>query len=442
MSRPLGVASNVPAAAKAHSKRMLRTQVDAVGSALSAWRQVSPDFISESWLQQIPGLLPKMSSLQVEAATNGAFYGAEVLGEMGNWAPPTGFVDVESFAGFAADGRDLDGLLYSPATHAKKRIGAGVGVSDAMEAGGKRLEMIVRTLVNDAGRQSAGVMVVARPGTGYVRMVAPPSCPDCMILAGRFYRWNAGFLRHPDCDCVHVPARVNSTEGALAEGYIDDPYKLFERLSTEDQDLMFGAANAQAIREGADIFQVVNTKRGLTKTGLFTTAGTTRRGYAGGLLKPGQRRATPELIYQWADGSKTEARRLLVEHGYILPGGQNPLGSLRGQREGFGALGRGGTRKAASEAVLQARLTGVRDVSTRYTMTAAERRLYDAERAFSVVLEGRNPWASPGFGNMPDPKGLGLNRVGGSDTPLTPKIAGAVEAHYMKMLASRGEAWR
>lgn len=429
----------LPAAARAESEALLKVQTRTAKQLVPLWRRVSPNAISETWTQQLPLVEAVVTAGQVEAASVAANHQAAMLGQSGFWTAPKGFVDVDALGGFAADGRGLEGLLYSPATHTKKLIGGGRGVTESLQAGGERLLLITKTLLSDAARQASSIMVTARPGVGYVRMTSPPSCPDCMILAGRFYRWNSGFLRHPGCDCVHVPAHSKSTAGARAEGLVDDPYEIFKSLSTEQQNEMFGKANAAAIRDGADIFQVVNSKRGLSKTGLFTTAGTTKSGYAHGLLQPGQRRATPELIYQWAGGSRDKATELLKQHGYILPGGQNPLGVLRGQREGFGALGAGGARKAASQAVMEARLTGVRDPNVRYTMTAAERRLYDAERAWNMVLEGRNPYASPGFGNIPDPHGLRVNTIGGGGMKLTPQIAAQVEAHYMKMLTKKGE---
>src|SRR5699024_1408125 len=132
----------------------------------------------------------------------------------------------------------------------------------------------------------------------------------------------------------------------------------------------------------------INARRGMTPNGTFTTEGTSRRGNASRLLKPRQRRMTPESIYAQA-GSRQEAMDLLRHHGYILPEGQVAGGSLRGwDYEGFGQLGRGGTRRAASQAVLDARATGVRDPNNRYTMTAAERRLYDAKRRYEVALSG------------------------------------------------------
>ena len=83
-------------------------------------------------------------------------------------------------------------------------------------------------------------------------------------------------------------------------------------------------------------------------------------------------------------------------------------------------------------------MTGVRDGS-RYTMTEAERRLYDAETRYRMVLEGRNPFASPGFGSTPDPFGSRLNTIGTGGAPLTPQIAAAVEKDYRRWLASGGQ---
>src|SRR5699024_1153215 len=206
---------------------------------------------------------------------------------------------------------------------------------------------------------------------------------------------------------VHVASTVRSTEAAASEGLIEDPYEYFRSLDEAEQDRIFTKPGAQAIRDGADISQVVNARRGMTPNGNFTVEGTTRRGYAGSLLKRGQRRMTPESIYPQANGSRERAIELLKEHGYILPEGQVAGGALRGQREGFGALGRGGTRKAASQAVLEARRTGIRDPRNRYTMTEAERRVYDAQRRYEIALSGRSPYTSPGFGQTPDPYGLG-----------------------------------
>lgn len=241
-----------------------------------------------------------------------------------------------------------------------------------------------------------------------MRMLNPPSCSRCSILAGRFYRWNTGFHRHPRCDCVHV--QTNAVTAAETEGLVHDPYEYFKSLSPEDQDKNYTKAGAQAIRDGGDIFQVVNSRRGMKPGGLTTTEGTTRRGNFGRGNGP---RLTPEAIY--GKGlSREQTLAELERFGYILPGGQNPTGVLRGGSEGFGQMGRGGTRVGARNAVLEARITGVRDPRVRATMTAAERRVFDAQTNWDAVRAGRNP-----FSNAKNAK-------------VTPEVAARVEREYRK----------
>lgn len=429
----------VPDAAVLHYQDMQRLQVLAVAAARRSWARVDPRFLSESWSRALVDLAPVISAAQVRAAASGAEYGAESLAAQGSYVAPAAFVNPSAFGGYAADGRSLVGALYSPITDVKSWIGGGYSPAKALSMGRSNVDTLVRTTVADAGRQAASVDVAARKGVGYVRMLNPPSCPRCVVLAGKFFRWNTGFLRHPRCDCVHVMSTAGSTQGALDEGLISNPYDYFKGLPKAEQDSLWGSSNAQAIRDGGDIFQVTNARRGAH--GLMTTEGTTRGGAFGksaeAQLTRG-RRMTPDTIYRLNGTNRAAALKDLERYGYILPGGQNPLGSIVGQREGFGALGRGGTRKAASQAVLDARAAGVRDGS-RYTMTESERRLYDAKSRWEMVQQGRNPYSSPGFGNTPDPFGRRLNKVGAGSAPLTPAIAAQVEKDYRRWLATGGQ---
>lgn len=426
---------------------MQRLQVLAVAAGRRAWRGVDVNHISESWADALGDLSPVVTGAQFNAALHGSTYSAMTLAQQGVYVPPVEFTDPHAFPGYASDGRGLSGLLYSPATSAKSAIAAGAEPVAALKSGRAALDRILSTVVSDAGRQAAGADVVQRTGVGYVRMLNPPSCSRCVILAGRFYRWNAGFQRHPGCDCVHVASAAGSKQGARDEGLIDDPYEYFKSLDEAEQDRIFTKAGAQAIRDGADISQVVNARRGMTANGNFTVEGTSRRGHAAQGLKRGQRRMTPESIYEDAArfGGRTEGERRqyalerLREHGYIVPEGQVPGGSLRGQREGFGAMGRGGTRKAASQAVLDYRETGVRDPRSRYTMTDAERQLFDAQRRYERALTGVSPYTSPGFGQTPDPYGLGLNRVGAGSRPVTAVELATAERDYRWQLAAWGQ---
>ena len=222
------------------------------------------------------------------------------------------------------------------------------------------------------------------------------------------------------------------------EGLIADPYEYFASLSVEDQVRIFGKSEARAIRDGADIFQVTNAKRGMTKVGSrpasrarTTSEGTTVRGNFGRTTGRGTR-LTVDEIYRTA-GTRSRAMRMLEENGYVLPGGQDPAGSLVGQREGFGALGRGGTRRAATEAVLEARRTGIRDPNNRYTMTEAERRRHDADRDWQMVRAGINPYQAGASQRWEALKqGRPAPRGGSVPRPLTDRDRARAEAAYRR----------
>lgn len=408
---------SVPAAVVSQYKASQRLQSQAALAARRAWGQVQSGSISESWeaILRASGLIAAVSAGQLANATAGASYSADALAQQGLYEPPDAFVNPTGFAGIAADGRTLEGLLYSTAPYVKTLIGGGMGVATAMGAGAKHVQMLSKTTVADAGRGAAGVDIASRRGVGYVRMLNPPSCSRCSVLAGKFYRWNAGFRRHPGCDCVHVASTDKAVSGGKSEGLVHDPYEYFNGLPEAEQNKLYTKDGAQAIRDGGDLFQVVNSRRGMKPGGLVTTEGTSRRGNFG---RKG--RLTPEGIYA-QNLSRADTLKLLESNGYILPGGQDPLGSIRGQRDGFGALGRGGARVGAREAVLEARRTGERKPNDRYNMTEAERRLFDAQLRWDAVLEGRNPYSSK--------------------KPLTPEIAAKVEKDFRRWLSTGGQVF-
>jgi hypothetical protein len=429
--------ADIPAAVETHYRHVLKWQVTAIGLGSQAWAEVTPNAISESWLTQLPAVATAFEKLRRSVAVDSAIYTPLALAEQDSYQATDGFVDVDAFMPTLATGGPLEDALYVPAIRAKEAIGRGVGVSESLEVGKQALYGVLTSALADTGRQVGGVTVAARPNVGYTRMLNPPSCERCVVLAGRFYRWNTGFLRHPRCDCVHVPTGVKSTAAARAEGLVDDPYEYFNSLSEAEQDKVFGKAYAQAVRDGSDIFQVVNSKRGRLKHGLFTTEGTTRRGYAGAKLKRGQKRLTPEGIYRLAGRenlTREQTLSLLEQHGYLLPGGQNPTGSIRGQAQGFGAMGRGVTRRKASNAVLEANASGVRDGSV-YTMTEAERRLAYAKRDYEETLHGLNPYTEAAIQRR---QGV---RAWSVDRPLTDSDRARAESWYQAMQATGGQLY-
>lgn len=120
---------------------------------------------------------------------------------------------------------------------------------------------------------------------------------------------SANSLIVSNCDCIHIPS-TEDTAGDLRT----DPMAAFEA----DQIRGLSRAEQHAIRDGADINQVINARRGMYTAGhlRLTREGTTRRGIAGARLQ-GTARLMPEQIYREAR-SRDDAVRLLRQHGYLI----------------------------------------------------------------------------------------------------------------------------
>lgn len=387
----------IPEAAVDYYNRVDRLSARANKVSQDAWERVNPDEIGHSW-GKISGLLVEsLSAVQVQAATLGASYGARTLASQGLYEAPDGWVNPKSFGGYSTNGAPLDKALYSAAPHALHQIGNGASTSAAMSAGRVVAGLIAQTQVLEAGRSAAGLDTFTRPGVGYVRMTDPGACDRCIVLAGKFYRNNEGFLRHPNCACVHVQT---SSQAARDEGLIDDPYEHFNSLSEDEQDRAFTKAGAQAIRDGADIGQVVNARKGMSYPGVsrdgsrrgqrardITSAGSSRRAHTGGV----RNRLTPDAIYR-RGLSREDTLQLLRQNGYLLPQGQVPGGAISPVR-GAGASG---------------------------SMTAAQQRVQTAALQWEAVQQGRNPF------------GAG---------PLTPDVAAYVEDNYRRWITSGGQVY-
>lgn len=299
-------------------QRHVRITERAAGYADPAWAALTPTTV-ESWADSIPGMVRLTQTAMVASATGASDYVAAALAAQGA-NPAPGIVDPAAFAQTAADGRALGSLLYMPAVNVRARTEAGMDSAQALRAGRADLQMILSTQIADIGRQAVSAAMVAdRKVNGYVRMTGPKPCSRCAVLAGKFYRYNTGFDRHPSCQCVHIPAVENRAGDVRTT-----PKRYFDSLPKPEQDRVFTQAGAQAIRDGADMSQVVNARRGMLtaqvygQTVVTTTEGVTTRGLA---YKAGRRsyapRLMPESIYEIA-GSREEAIRLLKVHGYIL----------------------------------------------------------------------------------------------------------------------------
>lgn len=344
----------LPQATAEHYRTQQQLTVKTIAATRRAWAKLGRRWESE-WLDQLPQVYTVISAAQLAAARTSDPYVAAVLAETGQGAQAQAAVAAAAFAGVASDGRPLESLLYQPLVAAGLAFNAGASPTKALGAGRDLLDVIVQTQLADAERVATQVSMASHGVDGYVRMLNPPSCPRCIVLAGKWFKWNAGFDRHPGDDCRHIPAR----EADYGDFRVS-PDKYFHSLSRAEQDQIFGEGDAEAIRLGADVAQVVNAKRGMTtasellgkgaasagirNTGreqLFTTEGTTKYGMYGrssgaqvgynaarigkyGYIKNQvQRRSKrarlmPESIIHMAAGDRAEAIRLLKLYGYLI----------------------------------------------------------------------------------------------------------------------------
>lgn len=292
-----------------------------VGALGRLWASVVLSDLEASWASRIPAGVKLLSSGQRVAASGAQDYVSLLVEEQGGVSNPVGELVPDAFAGFASDGRPLESLLANPVIATRVAQARGADDREALQSGLLSLSMLTQTQIADAGRAATGAAMVADTSVaGYERHVNLPACGRCILLAGRLYRWNDGFLRHPRCDCTHVPV---TWEQHRTENMEQTPDRLFESMSHEEQDKAFTKAGAEAIRDGADVSQVVNARSGMktAQSGVqVTTAGATRRGLAGQRLGAGRgQRATrlmPESIYELAS-DREEAIELLRRHGYI-----------------------------------------------------------------------------------------------------------------------------
>lgn len=305
---------------------------DLIVQALIVWAALDMADPFSSWATSIGRrIYVLLSTLQQLAAADAARYVSDVLALQGlTYRGPN--VNPAQFAGIASDGRDLETLLAGAMVHLREEQNKGRTDEEAKAAGANFLRMVLPTQVSDQARAAESVTLTAADATnaagkgvqvGWIRLLTPPSCGRCAILAGRFYKWSDGFERHPMCDCRHVPCAAPAADDLTL-----NPKAYFDSLNEEQQNRLFGTANARAIRDGADPAQVINastrpgamftadngrryTREGGTRRGLFGQSDVRQR--KGRVLRP-----TPLQIYRDAGGDRTAAIRMLKQFRYLL----------------------------------------------------------------------------------------------------------------------------
>lgn len=314
-----------------------------------AWppgRPMDPDL----WFQaHADEYAERVTMAQLEAAVLAEWSVDDALSHQDHRPPgPLPETNFHQFASVDGRGRPVMGQAYASAGMVggavEGAVEAGgdqaVALAQAWKAAGESLLVATQTMISDTSRAVKSTRMLAQD-TGWVRVLTPPSCSRCAVLAGKFHRSaTADFNRHPRCDCTQMPV-ANRNDPDMA-GLFIEPQDYFDSLTASEQDKIFTKSGAQAIRDGADVGQVVNVRRGMATatygwgyTAKVTTEGTTKKGWATQYLRhsydtklrkqPGSRyrrtsraRLMPEQIYKIAGGDRDIAMDLLHKNGYYL----------------------------------------------------------------------------------------------------------------------------
>ena len=317
------------------------------------WGRMPFEDLDGGWGLLSPAISKEVIDGQLASATLSDPYVTAMSAASGHRDLPSA-TDPRLYAGVAPDGRELEPLLYGAVTATKTAIGQGLGL-EAMLSGAAFLAAAVKTAMADMGRMADMNLTIGRGYKSYVRAVSPNACSRCAILSG-IYSAAVAFQRHPNCQCIAVP--VPNLKKAQQMGFETSPEEYFSSLSVAEQNRIFTNAGAKAIRDGADVYQVVNARRGApgiaygsrdnvprpnsgarlqtVRIGTrpngeplnvyATSEGVTARGRFGqseiARREEGHRstrlRLMPEQIYRMAGNNPDRARELLIRYGYLF----------------------------------------------------------------------------------------------------------------------------
>lgn len=241
-----------PLATEALYKTVQQYEVMLVVAGRRLWKRMAPADFDGSWSRLAPSLTFLTSGAQLAAAQAGVDYVPAVLAETGQPDNPLAAIRPRAFAGVASDGRSLSGLLEGSVVAAKRAMTRGLDGGDALLSGQKWLEQALQSAVADAARDATAASIAVRPEIGYVRMVNPPCCSRCAVLAGTVYHFAQPFLRHPRCDCLHIPTTM-----ANADSFMASPAEIVRKGLVTD----LSAAQQKRLADGANLPKVLNESR-------------------------------------------------------------------------------------------------------------------------------------------------------------------------------------
>lgn len=315
--------ANVLDLASAHRLRQQQLAALATREIGKLWRAVDGSDPTGSWAAVAPRALSLMAAAQAEAVRGAQQYVTAAVGMQGSSSNPAGTVGSSAFIGIASDGRPLDSLLGYPAFEASAFIDEAMPAPQGLAITGRHLDRIVATQVQDAARAATGVAIVNDRGAdGYLRALDTVTCSRCVVLAGRWNVWNAGFARHPFCSCTAIATVAHEAPPSAKT--------LFDAMTAAQlAQARWSKADIDSINSGESVAGATDTPSGLRSVTIAGYPQTTprraaRRGNVG--QRPGATsgptiRPTPEYLYAEANRlgwSRDETIAELKSRNFIL----------------------------------------------------------------------------------------------------------------------------
>lgn len=180
-----------------HTQAQALLALEATRLARRRWRQGMSDDFDASWSRVRPVVVEVTRSAMIGSAANGARLVPAQLAQAGHAVSPAATVVPEAFGVRTMLGVDVGQALDSTRIRTKLAVADGKTVEEALDVGEQWLDGLIRSVMADVDRAAQQALITATPRMGWVRIVPAPACKRCAVLSGRWYRFSAGFARHP-----------------------------------------------------------------------------------------------------------------------------------------------------------------------------------------------------------------------------------------------------
>lgn len=332
----------LPRIAVQQGKRLRTVSNQTITRLTLAWRRNRSDDFDAAFANASGEMLAILDTAQQTIADYMYDTTPDVMQTIGggNLPKPETRFNPATLVGWAGNGQTTFDNLWNSILMGKHSMTNGASTSSALTIIENNLALRSRTILADTARTTSMISAKTRQYSAqYIRVLTPPSCGRCAILAG-IPSGRRAFERHPHCDCTTA---WSTDEAALATHYAN-PADYLNSLSDEDLAKTLGSqANARAWQDGADLNQLVNAyrRKGDVRAAQiygrnikYTMEGTTKRGWAYSRMKQAgyvrehvrygskywradHPRLMPETIYQLAGSDHAKAMRLLGNYGWL-----------------------------------------------------------------------------------------------------------------------------